>query len=219
MIVGQRPDDSERSQGLAQRQQASLVLEQHNGPRGHLARRRSMFRAEKHSALAGFIGVRALEQSHSEFDPQHAPHRLIQSGHRELAFFDELRHVLAVETTHHLHVHAGVERIPCGFGLIGGEPVGDEFLDGRVIAQDEAVEFPLAAQNGRQREGIGRGRNAAEIVEGAHDRAHARLDGRLEGRKINLPQRSFGHIGRVVIASAFGRAIADEVFGAGEDSI
>ncbi len=178
-----------------------------------------MLRAEKHGALARLVGVRTLEQSQSEFDPEHAPHRFIQSGHRELAVFDELRHMLAIEAAHHLHVHAGFERTPRGFGAVGGEPVRDEFLDGRVIAHDEAVEFPLAAQNGRQREGIGRGRDAVEIIEGAHDRSHARFDGRSKRRQVNLPQRAFGHIGRVVIASAFGRAVADEVFGAGEDSI
>ncbi len=76
-------------------------------------------------------------------------------------------------TTDHFHVHTCIEGQPRGFFFIRGQSVIDQFLDGGVIADNEAVELPFAAQDLSQRERIRRSRHAVKIVEGAHQRTDA----------------------------------------------
>lgn len=79
--------------------------------------------------------------------------------------------------------------------------------------------MPLVAQHLTERERIGRGRQAIEIVERAHEGADPGVERGLEGRKINLPQGALGDFRGVVIAPAFGRAVGDPVFGASDDFV
>ena len=54
----------------------------------------------------------------------------------------------------HFHVNSGIKGQPRGFFFIRGQTVIDQFLDGGVIADHEAVELPFAAQDLSQCEGI-----------------------------------------------------------------
>ena len=127
--------------------------------------------------------------------------------------------MLSVEAADHFHVNACGEGQARGFLLIRCQPVFDQLLDRSVVADDKAIELPLAAQDLCQRKGISRGWHAIEIVEGAHECADAFVNGSFERRKVNLAQGSFRHVGSVVVAARFCGTVGDPVLCAGEDSI
>ena len=131
----------------------------------------------------------------------------------------KLRAVLVVETADHLHVNASGESEARGLAPVGGVAVRDHLLNGRVVAHDEAIELPLAAQNFRERERVPRRRHAVEVVERTHQGAYASVHGGVEWRQIDFAQTLLAHVHCVVVAPRFGSAVCDEVFGAGDDAV
>ncbi len=95
----------------------------------------------------------------------------------------------------------------------------DQLAHRAKIAHHKAVEIPLVTQDLRQRERIGRGRNAVERVERAHHGRRSRVDGRPIGRQVNLAQRQLGHIDGIVFATRVGRPIGREMFHARGDRV
>src|SRR5213078_4211260 len=77
--------------------------------------------------------------------------------------------------------------------------------------------LPFTTQHGCQRKWICRSRDAVKIVEGAHERANARIDRGLKRRKVNLAQRLFRHVRCVVVATPFRGSISHPVFCAGQN--
>src|SRR5438067_5474436 len=55
------------------------------------------------------------------------------------------------------------------------------------------------------------GGDPGDLVEARHERGAAGAHGRVEGRKVDLAHRPIGHIGDVVVTTAFGGAVAREV--------
>src|SRR5262249_37149816 len=104
-------------------------------------------------------------------------------------------------------------------GVVPSEAVGDHLGDGGPVADDEAPEAPLTAEDLFQEAPVGRAGDAVDLVEGGHHRADTGLDGRAEGRQVNLTQGAFGEVHRVVVAAAFGGAVCGQVLDAGEDRV
>ena len=95
----------------------------------------------------------------------------------------------------------------------------DQFLDGGVVADDDAVELPLVAEDFAQQEGVASGGDAVQGVEGGHEAGDSGFLRGEERREIDLAEQGFGDPGAVVIAAGFGGSIAGEVFGAGGHGI
>src|SRR5438552_2069330 len=95
-----------------------------------------------------------LEETEAKLDTQNAPHGFINRGLCPLALWQKLTGVLIVKAADHLHFYAGIQRQARRFFVIRGDAVIDELFDGSVIADDEPVELPFAAQNFRQRKRI-----------------------------------------------------------------
>src|SRR5262249_61304775 len=104
-------------------------------------------------------------------------------------------------------------------GVVPDEAVGDHLGDGGPVADDEAPEAPLAAEDLLQEVPVGRAGDAVDLVEGGHHRADAGLGGRVEGWQVDLPQGALGEVHRVVVAAAFGGAVGGQVLDAGEDRV
>ena len=80
--------------------------------------------------------------------------------------------------------------------------MGDELLHGVVVADDEAVELPLAAQHPAERERVGRRGDAVDGVEGGHERADARVERRPERREVDGAEGPLRDVRGVVLAPA-----------------
>ncbi len=119
----------------------------------------------------------------------------------------------------HVDINPGAQAETGRVGRAFGDAVIDKFADGIPVADDDAAETPLLLENGAQEKSVGRNRDPADLVERGHDRGAAGLDGRLEGRQVDLAQGALGDIGGVVVASALAGAVADEVLGAGGDAL
>ena len=113
---------------------------------------------------------------------------------------------------HHVHFHAGGDGLTRGRGGIERDAVIDQLHHGGVVADDEAVEAPLAAQHLRQKEWIRACRHAIEGVEGAHHGGRAGLDCSMVGRQIDLAERDLRHVGGVVLAAGLSGAVSGKVF-------
>ena len=133
-------------------------------------RRGGICRTENNGSLSRFVDIGMLEEAKSKLDTQNATHGFVDRRLRPLAVPQKIGTVLVEIAADHFHVHAGIEGQPRGFFFIRSQAVIDQFLNGGVIADHEAVELPFAAQDMRQRERIRRSRHAIETVEGAHQR-------------------------------------------------
>src|SRR6266446_8195456 len=120
-----------------------------------------------------------FEKTQPHLNPKNAPHGFVNLSGGELTVPQQLSAVLSIEPADHLHIDASAESEARGFTLVCRQAVLHKFFNRGVIADDEAIEFPFAAQYLRQCEWIRGSRYTVEIVEGAHESADARVDGCL----------------------------------------
>src|SRR6266545_4265028 len=99
--------------------------------------------------------------------------------------------MLIIKPANHLHVDSGAERLARSVGTVCGQPVFDEFLNSRVVADDETIELPFASQYSGQRERIGGSRHTVEIVERTHESADSSIHRSLKWWKVDFAQRCF----------------------------
>ncbi len=133
------------------------------------------------------------------------------------ALLDKRRQVIGVGAAGHLHVDAGIG----GFGgrvfVIGGQAVHGQLTDGIPVTDDETVVFPFVPKNLPQEQFIRAGGDPVQIAEGCHERRHAGVERRLEGREVDVAQFDLGDVGGVVVPPALAGAVAREMLGTGGD--
>ena len=181
-----------------QRQQVALVLQQHHRPgRGapdELAGAR----------VVGRVLVGAGRRGAGPLAEREQPgHGRVQLALGQLAGVDGTAQVGAAlaRRAGHLQVEPGAQR---GDRAVGPEPVAD----------DGAVEAPLAAQHLGDQPRVLAAVRPVEPVVGGHDRAHAGvLDGPLERHEVQLAQRALVDLGRDRHPLELG-VVADEVLDA-----
>ncbi|MNL23891.1 hypothetical protein D3C87_1453010 [compost metagenome] len=96
--------------------------------------------------------------------------------------------------------------------------LGDQAAHGVGVRDDEAVEPELLAQQAVQQPVVGRRRHVVQLHIGAHDIGGAGLDRSDEGRQIEVVELGVRQVHAVVVATALGGAIAQEMLGAGQDA-
>ncbi len=87
------------------------------------------------------------------------------------------------------------------------------------IPDDHARESPLALQHLGQKGAVRVHRHARDGVERRHDGCRARRDGGPEGFEVDVAESVLRDVDGVVIASALGLTVGDEVLGGGCDRI
>ena len=123
--------------------------------------------------------------------------------------------MIPVAVVGHVHLHPGEEGKTRRLPAPRSPPLMDELQDGIPIRNDKTVVFPAFFQDFGQRIAVGRGRGAADVVEGAHQRGGPGPDPSLEGRKIGIPQGLARDLGRHVVPTAQGGPVSDVVFQTG----
>src|SRR5207247_109840 len=119
--------------------------------------------------------------------------------------------VLDVNPAHHVHVDAGLE---CDLPRVGARPrdaVVPQLFDAGPVAHDEPGELPLVAQQRGHEPAVRVAGDAADLVEGRHDAAGARVHRRPVRRQVDLPQGTLGRVYGVVVPAPLGAAVRGEV--------
>ncbi len=106
-----------------------------------------------------------------------------------------------------------------GLALVPGHAVADQLEDGAVVADGQALEAPVLAQQVLHQPGVGGGRHAVDRVERDHHAAGAGIDRGAVRRQVVLVHPHRAHVDGVVVAPAFDRAIQREVLDAGHDAV
>ena len=196
-----------------ERQQVLLVLEQHGGFRGGLARERTRRDGLRLALGGGPRGrKRALEQAQIRLQGQHAADRFVDHFDGDVAALERVRQTEHVGGAQHVDIDARMQRERGSLRQILRNAVLDEFGHGVEVAHDHAVETPAAAHRVPQQRRTGGRRNSGKIIEGRHDRSNAGLRRGTERRQIDLVQMPFGNVDRGVVAARRHRAIGADVF-------
>ena len=201
--------------GGVQRQQAALVLQQHDGLARRFCGQGTMLGAvgDLHGRFGA--GERLLEQAQEELGGQHAAGGGIHRGFRDTSsahFVDQIGEAAA-----QLDVHTGQQRLARGVGRVRCHEVKPvELVHAPAIRDHKAVEAPFVAQDLLEQPGIDVAGDAVDLVVRGHDRADAGLDRGLEGHEELLADDALGVVGRRGVCAAFRLAMDGEMLGGGE---
>ena len=223
-IIRQRPDKGDifciagkRKQRRASGQRR--IFQEHERAFRRSSRQRNALRLKHRARFQLFIRVRMFEQTQGKLDAQNVANGFVYSGFGHLAGVHQIRQMVVVKTADHIHFHAGQKRFTRGGRGVIRDAMGNQLGDGGPIAVNESLESPFLAQDLFDREVIRGGGHAVQSIERGHDRCSARVDRRVKGRKVKFPKGVLGNFHRVVLPAAFGRSIADKMFGAGNGAV
>ena len=217
---GQLADDGDPGRGRGVQRERAVVAQQHHRPLRRRAGGVAVVGAAEDLGGGVNVDVGALEQAERELRREHAANRLVEGGLVDLPLRHGAREMGEGGIGHgHLHVEAGAKRARPGVGGVGREVLGLQRLDRVGVADHEALEAPLVAQHVGQQPAVPRCGDPVEIHVGAHDVGRTRVDGGLERREVDVAQLRVGDVRVVVVSAAAGRAVAGEVFGAGQDAL
>ena len=232
LVVAQRADHGDRFFGV-ERECRAVVLEQHHRLPGRGARRGAVTWCQEAVRIhrLGLVDVGVIEQPGAELHAQDPPHRVVEPRHRDPVLGQQLLAEIADVRAHHLHVGAGVQRGLRGVGAVGGDAVaagaavrilgraGAEFGDRGVVAFDESVKPPLVLEDVGLGLVVGASGDAVDRVKRTHRGVGPGVDRGLERRQVEVAKPLFGHVGGVVLATAFGLAVRGEMLGARDDLV
>ena len=217
----ERADQGDPFTCARQWQEVAVVLEQDDRLGAGLAGERKVFARADVGLFPARVdpAERIVEQPKLYLQREHAAHRLVETGHRNLTRRDQIGQVFQVEPALHAHVDAGHEGELGRLACVGGKTMRDQFLVTRIVGDDEPVEAPFATQDVGEQPGVGSRGDAVDLVERSHDGRRACRERGLEGREIGLAERALGDVDRVVVQPRLGRAIGGEMLGARRDRI
>ena len=156
------------------------------------------------------VNIRPLEEAERELHAQHATYRLVDQR-LDPAGGDERLQLCEIQRALHVHIDAGGERFLRGRRAVVRDAMRDQLFDQGPVADDETAKLPFPLQHLIERERIRARRNIVECIEPRHQRCDAGAHGRLERRHVHLAQQALRDVRRVVVATAFGRAITHVV--------
>ncbi len=216
-VVRQRPDHRDAAaRSLGERQQPTLVAQQHGRPlRRHAGQLPVLGRAQ-HALHGRLVHVGVLKQPQTELGFENRPHRLVQLRRGNPAFRNQLGQVLAEDSAGHVHVGASLERPQGGVRPVSGVALGHQVPHPQRVAYHESAESPCIAQQVPQQKAARRGWHVVEVHVGAHDASHPGFDGRAEGRQMDVEQLGVGQVHGVVVAPPLRSPVAGKVLGAGQ---
>jgi len=210
-----RANDRDRPDRLVQRQQITLVLEQHDRLAGDLPGERALRGRVKDQRRVVRRDIRVLEQAQLELDAQHAAHALVEQRLAHGSALDRLLQRRAVTVrAGQLQVDPGFERQLRRLLLVARDVViFGELVHREIIRDDQALESERLAQHAGQQRPMRPAWNAIQLVIAVHDRGQpGDLDRHLERKDVDLAQLARGDVRGRPVHAAFAHAIADEVF-------
>ncbi len=204
-----------------QGQKPLVVLEQHDGLGRRFARQGDRFRRRRQTVGLGRVDIGIFERAAEELDLEDTAHRHVDFRLGDAAGLHQFQQLRIGRRIRGFDVNAGLDGAISRFGQVGDQVVaGDQFVDGEIVGDRDALEAPLIAQDGRQQPLVGVRRDAVDFVVRRHDRARIGfLDDLLERRKEVLAQVAFTDLGRTDIGAVFRLAVTGHVLQRGEDLV
>ena len=221
LVLAERADQRDPLPGSGIKRQHPLILEQHDRSRRRLTRQR-MMGGRADARLFNLFVERApgiVEQPHRGLHIKDAAHGNVDRRHRHRAALHQIGDMADIEAALHRHIDPGQHREAGGVALILGKAMGDQFLVGGVIGEDEAAKLHLAAQYVGQQFAVGGGGHAVNLVEGGHGGERAGGKGLAEGRQMGFAQRLVTDVDAAIFEARRDRAIGGEMLGTGEQRI
>ena len=214
LAVPKRADHGDSLRIGGQREHIAIVLEQNHRLARYVARSFEKFRLVQRCFLPRLVGVAIgiFEQSEAIFHFEHAAHCAVDIRLAHAAFFDRFHHVFHEHGALHVHIDAGIERLFASLFEILGVTMRDHLVDGGVVGDDKAIEAPFIAQDVGKQEFAAAGWHAVVFVERRHEGGDPFIDCGLERREVDIAQRSFGDIDRVIVAACLGCPVSGKVF-------
>ena len=163
-------DDSHRFQGLRERQQVVLVLQQHDGLLRNLARQRAVSGGIKRSRRLALVHPGVLEQAKLELGAQHPGDALVDDTHVDLPGLGQRTQRLAIAIgAGQFDVDARLQRDPGRCAFVRRDMVRLlDLVDREVVGDYDAVKPPLVAQDLGQQLARGRAGHAVDLVVAVH---------------------------------------------------
>ncbi len=155
-----------------------------------------------------------VEEAEPELHPQDAAAGVVDQRLVDLAVADQVGEVGEVRATDHVEVDPGLDRQPGGLAVVAGDAREDDLPDAVPVADDDAVEAPLALEHVAQQVAVRVHRHAVDVVERGHHAEHAGLHRGPERPQVQVAQGVLAHRHGVVVAASRGQPVADEVLGA-----
>ncbi len=215
-------DHRHRRDLLVQRQQAVLVLQQHDRFARDLPRQRALIGGIEHLRRAFDFHERILEQAQLELDAQHAADHLVQQRHIDRAplHFADQRVAVAVRARQ-FDVDARLDRRACGIFLAGRHAViGCQLIHREIVGHHQPVEAPFLAQNAGQQRTVRAARHAVQFVVAVHNRGESGgFDRRFERAQVDLAHLARGDVRRGPVHAALAHAVAHEVLARRHDAL
>ena len=123
--------------------------------------------------------------------------------------------MLVIEIIHHVHIYSCVEcKSRCFLSVLSISLIA-QLDDGVPVGDDEAVETPGFLENFCHGVAVGRGRDAAYVVECAHHRRRALIYSGSERWEIGIPKCLTGDFSVDIVTSGLRCGITDKVLEAG----
>ena len=160
-------------------------------------------------------GEGMLKQAHAKLGLQHPQHRPVENGDIRLAALEHSFEFLVPSGRGgQLHVHPGLHTAVTRLGKALADvmhAVG--IADTAVIADAQAVKAHLLPQQTSQQFLGGRNRFAVQGVVAGHDPFETRVDRRLEGLGVDLPQEPWRRVAVGAVDAALGVVEGQEMLG------
>ncbi|GAA0958155.1 hypothetical protein GCM10009550_46340 [Actinocorallia libanotica] len=215
-LVGGGPGDHDPAPARGQRQDA-VVAEQDRAAGGDRAPHLGGLRPVRAPAgRGGHAGTG--DQSGPRLDLQHPGHRPVDHPLVQTAARDLLHQVGEVPCLGQLGVQPGRERLRRRLARLGGDAVaGPQHVDRLVVADDQAGEAELAAQQPGQQPVVGRRGHPVDVIVGVHDDRQSGLGDRAAERLgVLVDERAPPQLGGGHVQAALGGAEAQEVLAGGQ---
>ena len=218
---GERADQGDPLARPRQRQKIAVVLEQNNRLAAGLACKRPRFRQHRPRRFAPDVDApeRIVEQAEHRLQRKHPADRFIEPRLRHRAAAHQSGQMLAIEPALHAHVDAGEEGEQRRLAAVAGKTMGDHLFVAGIIADDEALKIPFAAQEVGHQPMVARRWHAIDLVERGHGGQGAGIKAGLVGLKIDLAQPRLGHVDAIVVKARLRRAVGREMLDAGEQAV
>ena len=137
---GQRANHGDAPDCRRERQDFRTVGHEHDRTASRLARQLAPLRCPPRLRRSRAAPIGIVEQAETLLQLEHATHARIDRGHCYEAALKRLGQALYVRAARHVDIDAGVQRERRGLDEVRGHAMVEEFRDGVVVADQDALE-------------------------------------------------------------------------------
>ena len=150
--IGERTDDGDAPCRSIERQQPALIGKEHDRATGDVSRQSppiGLMSGVGRRGRSAAVGGR--EEAETFLQRQHPAHGRVDLVHGDEPAVQRRREPPPIDAAHHVDVDTRTESERCRLGRVPGNPMGEEFRDGIIVADENAIEPETLAQPALQK--------------------------------------------------------------------